>query len=885
MAWKEWTFKAGSPCLWTWPLLLARASRASDSTLLPVHSDFAHLVRVVDGFGENRFVSLILFEEGLDEAEQYLERDFPESGNLASFVLILEPDPGKILSAGKPEDAFRQKLHNLARGFHASGITCLSKPQTSGWFLTDLIVQLSHNRSLPQVLRDLRAHGAQLVDPKLERETRLDHLLAGIIEELRYGPLSDEWLDIHSRLLPGPWHGSGAQLADRLAQDMVHYQFDQERKEASGLAEVTQVLYQKEDPGRFNQINEGYYQSGPPDSVATEEEEMEASPEGGDGFSGSEAADEVYEESGEEPMSEAGPEDDFPDSAPPPPPPSAPPARPPVAPPSHRGHKDKPKEANTPNARYLQAQIAVSGEEPPENPPAFLAPRTAFDLRIRIGRWQKAWSAGAEAFPDKTVFKPDQKEAEQIKLVYKDNFSSDPQEDVLLVRPTGDSPEAWFTFTTKQASRHYLGIVSAYHRNRLVQELEISIPVADPARPPVGLPSATFTTVHSLAPTENLKDRQDFRLCIQVATDGRPDALSGLVENKPVTLRYNQALRDKTARIQALIESTVDKEASFPPDLLHKNNARLLRQLAVLGHELYTAWKTDLGALQGPIQLVIGPDEFFPLEFLYSGPLPDKKAPVCPQAAEALDKGVCCGQCDTGADTSPVVCPFGFAGIREIIERTGGLLPPGVAPAGGQRVLPARQSVLFGATEKVQEVQAGLVAGMETAVKKEFEKTWVAPDWKTWKKHVQNAPRSLILVVHTETSVDDQREELEIGVRDLLAKTVFVSSHLRAGADAPPPLAVIIGCRTGDPQQHGFDIGSLALRNGAALVFSNFTKILGRQAAPVITSLARFIGEQRGKEARFGDIERRLRQHLLARGIMVGLTLVAHGDADWKLKL
>lgn len=876
MALREWTFSARNPCLWSWPLIMARASRPSSDTLTPVHPEYAHLVHSVEDTTFTNFVSLILFEGDLAEAGKCLQED-TLSGIMASFVLIVEPGP----MPGEPEEDVRDRLQDLAQGFRASGIACIARGSVTSWFLTDLLVHLSHNLSLPQVLRDLRVEGTLLLDPKLERETRLDHLLEGIIQTLRHGPLSQEWLDIHSRLFPGPWRGTGADLAVRLEQDRSYYQYDQERKEASGLAEVTQVLYQKEDPGRFNPMNEWYYQSGPPDAAGPEEEEMETAPEYGEGFSGSDAADEGYEESGEEPMSEAGPDDDLPDTAPPPPPPSAPPARPPA----HRGQREKSKEAKTSNARYLQAQIAVSGEEPPESPPDFLAPRTSFDLRIRVGHPEKAWRGGTDAFPDKTVFKPDQKEAEQIKLVYKDNFSADPQEDVLLVRPTGDSPEAWFSFTTKQAGRHYQGIVSAYHRNRLVQELEIVISVADPAQAPAGLPPPTYTTLHSLALTENLEDRQDFRLCIQVATDGHSESLSGLVENKPVTLRYNQALRKKTERIQTLIESTVEKESSFPPDLLHKNNARLLRQLAVLGHELYTAWKPDLGALTGPIQLVIGPDEFFPLEFLYSGPLPDKKAPVCPQAAEALDKGTCCGQCDMGADTSPVVCPFGFAGIREIIERTGGLLPSGVAPTGGQRVLPARESVLFGATEKVQEVQAGLVAGMETAVKKEFEKTWVAPDWKTWKKHVQSAPRSLILVVHTETSVDDQREELEIGVRDLLAKTVFVSSHLRAGADAPPPLAVIIGCRTGDPQQHGFDIGSLALRNGAALVFSNFTKILGRQAAPIVSALVRFIGEQRGREARFGDIERRLRQHLLARGIMVGLTLVAHGDADWKLKL
>ena len=72
---------------------------------------------------------------------------------------------------------------------------------------------------------------------------------------------------------------------------------------------------------------------------------------------------------------------------------------------------------------------------------------------------------------------------------------------------------------------------------------------------------------------------------------------------------------------------------------------------------------------------------------------------------------------------------------------------------------------------------------------------------------------------------------------------------------------------------------------GAAIVISNFTKIRGRHAGPIVMKLLEFLKAHEEKEFTLGEIVLKLRQYLLAKGIMVGFSLTTLGDADWKIKI
>ena len=99
-----------------------------------------------------------------------------------------------------------------------------------------------------------------------------------------------------------------------------------------------------------------------------------------------------------------------------------------------------------------------------------------------------------------------------------------------------------------------------------------------------------------------------------------------------------------------------------------------------------------------------------------------------------------------------------------------------------------------------------------------------------------------------------------------------------------PPFIVIIGCETSNIKIAGFDISSHFINEGAAIVVSNFTKVRGRQAKDIVIKLSEFIHQNGKKEILFGEIMLKLRQYLLSQGMIAGLSLVAHGDADWKIK-
>jgi hypothetical protein len=142
----------------------------------------------------------------------------------------------------------------------------------------------------------------------------------------------------------------------------------------------------------------------------------------------------------------------------------------------------------------------------------------------------------------------------------------------------------------------------------------------------------------------------------------------------------------------------------------------------------------------------------------------------------------------------------------------------------------------------------------------------------------------MILVVHIEKDDDNDVDQLEIGDKQLLVQNNF--DHVKIGSPSPehPPFMIVIGCETASVENYGFDISSQLITEGAAVVLSNFTKIRGRHAGPIVIKLVEYLKENAGKEISFGTIILKLRQYLLSKGIMVSLALVAQGDADWKLK-
>jgi len=159
-------------------------------------------------------------------------------------------------------------------------------------------------------------------------------------------------------------------------------------------------------------------------------------------------------------------------------------------------------------------------------------------------------------------------------------------------------------------------------------------------------------------------------------------------------------------------------------------------------------------------------------------------------------------------------------------------------------------------------------------------------NWVDWKAKVASNPDSLILIVHTEENRRVRQSQMEIGNEDFLLSNYIDEMMVKGSKSASKsPFAIVIGCNTQDVNNYGFDITSRFMNSGAAIVISNFTKIRGRHAGPIVMKLLDLLKKNQGEVISLGQVMLRLRQLLLAEGIMVSLALITQGDADWKLKM
>ncbi len=160
-----------------------------------------------------------------------------------------------------------------------------------------------------------------------------------------------------------------------------------------------------------------------------------------------------------------------------------------------------------------------------------------------------------------------------------------------------------------------------------------------------------------------------------------------------------------------------------------------------------------------------------------------------------------------------------------------------------------------------------------------------AEDWDNWSVLTNaNDPDSLILLVHIEKDKILDADQIEIGEKKLLLQNMFNRTRIKAPASTKHPFIILIGCETVDLDNYGFDVSNQLLNEGAAVVISNFTKIRGRYAGPILIKLVEHLKQHTGEAITLGQLILKTKQYLLSKGIMVGLALVAQGDDDWQLK-
>lgn len=309
-----------------------------------------------------------------------------------------------------------------------------------------------------------------------------------------------------------------------------------------------------------------------------------------------------------------------------------------------------------------------------------------------------------------------------------------------------------------------------------------------------------------------------------------------------------------------------------PEDLSGEEARSLLVDLARRGSQL----RVLLGPLDvpddGPLDLLVLPSTtLLPVELCYAGPPPRPSAHLCGHASG--DAGSCRGP-STG-----VVCPLAFWGLRRPVCRSV-LLEPGRAapPAAHLALAPLLYAATTiadaGAPASPRPSEALLAAASALA----GDVTQVT-NWSAWRRAVREVrPRLLLLLAHT---VDGAGERLlQIGVHSQRSAVDLAPADVLAeGGEAP--LVVLLACSTA---QAGDAFGSLQAslaRAGAAAVVGTLGQLNGPQASRAAGAVLQSLADAtRDGTASLGAALADARRDLLARGLLVGLLLVSHGELD-----
>lgn len=540
------------------------------------------------------------------------------------------------------------------------------------------------------------------------------------------------------------------------------------------------------------------------------------------------------------------------------------------------------------NRRFLQAKI--NGEHTPNAPVNdHLLINEKYRIEIKIGAKDKTYIIAPGEFPDDVAFDSMEAKEELIQIQFKAN-GSDLQTAELLLPRHGNSKTVSFDFIVKEKGK-FTGEIQAFHKNRLLQRVMIHADVFD--KHPIGANTKIELKTVFCARTvlDNLAERNNFGMAIHYDDSGVEAAVSGIRMDKPLLLNTGGGLKSLVNEIKAIIENAAKNIDDYPQDLSHENNVKLLRRLALKGDSLYQHF-VGSEDFQGPLQVVAHRAEFVPLNFVYSLKPPKLDAGLCEHAKEALIAGKCRDCFDKNEMPASHICPFGFWGFSKIIEYhkynvkvdddTSSDVVVTAEPSSNRDVLHVLQKTIHGSAFRVEAVVSGLrkkVADLLRLNSTTFEVT----TWKDWENITRTeSPDSIVLIVHVEKNLDYNVNALEIGNKDMLIQNFLSDKHI---AQSMRPMAIVIGCEVSDTDNQGFDVGSEFLAKGASIVITNFTKIKGSQAAEIVIKLISFLKESAGKEITFGEIMLKLRQHLLAEGIMVSMSLVSYGDADWKIKI
>jgi len=513
-----------------------------------------------------------------------------------------------------------------------------------------------------------------------------------------------------------------------------------------------------------------------------------------------------------------------------------------------------------------------------------LAPRTPYFLRIHIGPRGEGTVANVALDESKL---PQSITGHELTIAFfelptNDHEPSSPPARATIFLPpqkTESSTDAWFPILTP-ASGVFTGRVVVLHQTRVIETLLFTAPL--------GLMEWEFALREEnviIPRFEVAETRRPFDAALVVNEVAGRTAVMGVT---PTSVTYNEPV--DISKAIAGITTTINKLTTLP-DKVKLADAKVVAALIDLANHGNILWNwiaTKLPpelATAERIQIIearLG--AFLPLEFVYPSYAPVKTAKLCPHGVEELAaprKTKCPNE-----KARNVVCPSVFWGFSRVLERwphqdlaNNVDYQLSVPKPGGTKLDPL-QCAIVGASKRVAATD---VASTKKALKPLLKTApQVVPDWDAWPGAITKyTPSMLILFPHS--ADDDGFAALEIGT-EMLRVSNLESDYVRPEGREPGPLVMLLGCSTKLPPIAFHDFVSRFRLKGAALVVGTLSLIRGRHATRFVKEFVSSLQKKsQAGNAAFGDVLLETKQAMLAAGDPFALTLVAYGDADWRI--
>lgn len=583
--------------------------------------------------------------------------------------------------------------------------------------------------------------------------------------------------------------------------------------------------------------------------------------------------------------------------------------------------------------RWIQAQVNdLSSLNEPNRLRRVLRANAPHNIVVRIGLSSEDWEQNNERFREENL-PPDRESYKLTVILTEPQLFSEAQMGTVTLPSQGNSSECQFFFHVGEKIEKIEARISILYKNRVLQTALLKAEVStNPAEVSENFKIEITPEAIVRADFTGLKERRYFDAAFILNEDVNNNPRVTAISDQYVSFSTPEGLAEFNKQVDRFIQEVADSSKDFARKLDEPNIVKLLGNLAKYGSRLYKSLienqilspladkligqsaNDGIGNNPKRIQVISAKaDTRLPFEFLYERSSPvGEQVKLCPKAILGLEQGKCFADCEGLKNPQDYVCPLGFWGLSNIIERhTHSIFYSSIRAKDGSDFrfqaepienrdhLEIFRKVLFAASNRADVLEQPTVDGKTEIIKGGVEKISSElsvitksslskiGSWKEWKNQIKsdNPPSALILLAHTKTTSSGILAlEIEDGSQaDMLLESIE-PEYVYSTKEYPQPIVLLIGCETGKAKIDFMNFIAQFRQSGAGIIVTTGISILGRHAVPITSEFLEIL-DLYSKEPNhsFGEAMRLVKQKMLARGFPTVLTLMTYGDADWQI--